>query len=324
MRITYISWAPHCSRSDQTARELGGVSHMVYAGWLGSHPLTVGLKYASQALQTWKLLSHDRPSAVFVMVPPIFAGLAVWLYARLHGVPFILDAHTAAFLHSRWKYWQWLQRWLARRAATTIVTNEHLASLVRAGGGNFTLVPDVPVKFAQIQRPERDARFLIAAVCSFNYDEPVDAMFSAARALPDVQFMMTGNPKDLRPELRADLPANVVLTGFLPDAAYAGLLTTADAVLALTTRDHTMLRAAYEAIYQGTPVIVSDWPLLRAAFDEGAVHVDNSAPGIVGGVRRLQTEYTTVRLGAQQLRERKLERWNTTLFKLRTLAGATA
>src|SRR5262245_29371383 len=28
-RITYISWAPHCSRSDHTARELGGTSHMV-------------------------------------------------------------------------------------------------------------------------------------------------------------------------------------------------------------------------------------------------------------------------------------------------------
>lgn len=25
--IAYISWAPHCSRSDHTARELGGRSH---------------------------------------------------------------------------------------------------------------------------------------------------------------------------------------------------------------------------------------------------------------------------------------------------------
>jgi glycosyltransferase involved in cell wall biosynthesis len=324
MRITYISWAPHCSRSDHTARELGGISHMVYAGWLGSHPLTVGPKYAWQALRTWKLLSRDRPSAVFVMVPPVFAGCTVWLYARLHGVPFILDAHTAAFMHSRWKYWQWLQRWLARRAATTIVTNEYLAASVRDGGGHATLVPDVPVKFAQVQRRDRDHRFLVAAVCSFNYDEPVEAIFSAARALPDVQFVMTGNPNALRPEQRADVPANVILTGFLPDADYAGLLTTADAVMALTTRDHTMLRAAYEAIYQGTPVIVSDWPLLRSAFDEGAVHVENSAAGIAAGVRRLQAEYEKFRPGAQRLRERKLERWNTTLFRLRALVGATA
>jgi glycosyltransferase involved in cell wall biosynthesis len=185
-------------------------------------------------------------------------------------------------------------------------------------------VPDVPVKFAQVQRRDRDHRFLVAAVCSFNYDEPVEAMFNAARALPDVQFVMTGNPKALRPEQKADVPANVVLTGFLPDADYAGLLTTADAVMALTTRDHTMLRAAYEAIYQGTPVIVSDWPLLRSAFDEGAVHVENSAAGIAAGVRRLQAEYETFRPGAQRLRERKLEQWNTTLFRLRALVGATA
>ena len=42
--VLYISWAPHCSRSDNTARELGGESRMVYADWLGSNPLTVGIR----------------------------------------------------------------------------------------------------------------------------------------------------------------------------------------------------------------------------------------------------------------------------------------
>ena len=40
--------------------------------------------------------------------------------------------------------------------------------------------------------------------------------------------------------------------------------------MALTTEDHTMLRGAYEAIYQGTPIIVSNSALLRVAFNEGA------------------------------------------------------
>ena len=87
MRITYISWAPHCSRSDHTARELGGTSHMVYAGWLGSHPLTVGLKYAVQAWRTWRLLFRERPEAVFVMVPPPFgyATAAAAYVAHAHS-----------------------------------------------------------------------------------------------------------------------------------------------------------------------------------------------------------------------------------------------
>ena len=295
---------------------------MVYLGWLGSHPLTVGFKYAGQTWRTWRILSREKPQAVFVMVPPVFAGLAVWLYARVRRIPFVLDAHTAAFLHPRWAGWQWLQQRLSRQAATTIVTNEHLAAVVRQAGGRATLVPDVPVKFASIQPLERTSDFLIAVVCSFNYDEPIEAMLGAARALPDVKFMMTGNPKHLSAELKKALPGNVTLTGFLPDAAYAGLITSADAVMTLTTRDHTMLRAGYEAIYQGTPVIVSNWPVLRAAFDEGAIHVDNTATGIIEGIRTMQREHAATRAGAARLRQRKLDRWAATLAELKAMVSA--
>ena len=256
------------------------------------------------------------------MVPPVFAALVVWAYGALHRAPFVLDAHTAAFLHPRWRAWQWLQRALSRRAATTIVTNEHLASVVREAGGRATLVPDVPIRFAAIEPLARTTEFLVAVVCSFNYDEPVREMLDAARALPGVTFMMTGNPKDLLPELRANRPANVTLTGFLPDAAYAGLLTSADAVMSLTTRNHTMLRAAYEAIYQGTPVIVSDWPLLRSAFDEGAVHVANTSSAIAEGIHKMKRDHAAYRAGAVRLRERKLERWTATLAELRAAVAA--
>ena len=168
---------------------------MVYLGWLGSHPLTIGFKYAGQAWRTWRILRRERPDAVFLMVPPVFAALVVWTYGTLHRVPFVLDAHTAAFLHPRWRAWQWLQRAVSRRAATTIVTNEHLANVVRAGGGRATLVPDVPVRFPAIEPRTRTEKFLVAVVCSFNYDEPVLEMLDAARALPDVTFMMTGQPE---------------------------------------------------------------------------------------------------------------------------------
>ena len=295
---------------------------MVYLGWLGSHPLTIGIKYAGQAWTTWRILRRERPDAVFVMVPPVIAALVVWAYGALHRAPFVLDAHTAAFLHPRWRAWQWLQRTVSRRAATTIVTNEHLASLVREAGGRATLVPDVPIRFAAIEPLARTTKFLVAVVCSFNYDEPVVEMLNAARELPGVTFMMTGNPKPLSAEVKANWPANVTLTGFLPDAAYAGLLTSADAVMALTTRNHTMLRAAYEAIYQGTPVIVSDWPLLRTAFDEGTVHVENTSSAIVEGIRKMERDHATYRAGAVRLRERKLERWTATLAELRAAVTA--
>jgi glycosyltransferase involved in cell wall biosynthesis len=309
MKITFISWAPYCSRSDHIARELGGTSHMVYESRLGSSAATVVFKYAAQAWRTLRLLRSERPDAVFVMTPPVFAVLAVRLYCRRAGIPYVIDTHTAAFLHPRWRHFQWLQDAACRSAATTCVTNEHLAHRVETAGGHATIVRDVPVVYQRIEKFETNGAFAVAVICSFNYDEPIEEIIGAARELSDVDFYVTGNPRNLKTELATSLPPNMKLTGFMSVAAYGGLLSSADAVLTLTTRNHTMLRGAYEAVYQGTPVIVSDWPLLRDAFDAGAVHVQNSAQDIVRGVRDLRQNVDKYRQDVLGLRERKQQEW---------------
>ncbi len=311
-RVTYISWAESCSRSDHTARELGGQSHMVYLPQFGSRASTILLKYLGQWRETARILRDERPDVVFVMTPPLFASFPAFLHAWRYGGRVVLDAHSAAFLHPRWRHLLWLQRWLCRRAATTLVHNPHLAEKVRAAGAVPTLVPDVPVVYGRIEPFPRPQGFTVAVVCSFNYDEPVAAILDAARLVPDVRFFMTGNPKHLSAELASRVPPNVTLTGFLSTEAYGGLLTTADAVMTLTTRDHTMLRGAYEAIYQGTPVIVSDWPILRDFFDEGALHVGETAEAIAAAVRAMQASPEHFRSGAARLRDRKLAAWRET------------
>ena len=312
MKVTYISWAESCSRSDHTARELGGRSFMVYAPQYGSRASTILLKYAAQWRETAAILRREQPDAIFVMTPPVFAALPAFWYAWRRGKRVVLDAHSAAFMHPRWRLFQWLQRLLCRRAATTLVHNDHIAGKVEAAGGRTTLVPDVPIVFDGSGAFARPSGFVVAAVCSFNYDEPVAAIFEAASRLPDVSFFVTGNPKHLAPALAAARPENVTLTGFLSDAAYGSLVSTADAVLTLTTRDHTMLRGAYEAIYQGTPVIVSDWQLLRDAFPEGAAHVDNSPAAIAAAVEDVRAHRERYREGARRQRDAKLERWRAT------------
>jgi glycosyltransferase involved in cell wall biosynthesis len=307
-RISYISWAPHCSRSDHTARELGGTSHMVYWERLGSHPATVWLKYLGQTLETWRILVHERPDAVFVMSPSPIAVLAVYLYCAVTRTPFVIDAHSGAFRNPIWKRLQPMQFWLCRRSSATIVTNEHLADLVQQHGGRTVIVPDVPVQFpsASPAAPNRD--FQVACVTSFGFDEPIEAILDAARQLPDVIFRMTGNPKSA-PERLVDKPSNVLLTGFLSVADYGVLLQSADIVLALTTLEHTMLRGAYEAIYQGTPVIVSDSEVLRSAFDEGALHVNNTPSAIASAITDMRRHHGAYRSAAMRLKGRKERRW---------------
>ena len=252
-RVTYISWAESCSRSDHTARELGGTSHMVYAPGFGSRASTILFKDAAQWRRTAGILAREKPDAVFVMTPPLLAAIPAFWYAWRHGKRVVLDAHSAAFLHPRWRRLQWLQRAMCRRAATTLVHNEHIAELVRSAGGHATIVPDVPIEFPHPEAFLHPRGFTVAAVCSFNYDEPIGEILDAAALLPDVHFFITGNPKHLDPGLASRLPDNVRLTGFLSTEAYGGLLTGADVVLTLTTRDHTMLRGRTRRFTRGPP-----------------------------------------------------------------------
>lgn len=285
---------------------------MVCAASLGSHPATILFKYAVQWIRTARILRREQPDTVFVMTPPVFAALPAFWYAWRRGKNVVLDAHTAAFVMPRWRSFQWLQRMLCRRAVTTLVSNEHLAAAVRSAGGHATLVPDVPVIFRNRDSFPRPTSFSVAVVCSFTFDEPLPAILEAARMLPNVRFFITGDPRHFPLHVARQLPPNATLTGFLSTPAYGGLLADADVVLVLTTLDHTMLRGAYEAIYQGTPVIVSNWPILREAFSEGAIHVDNSADDIVTAIRTVAASPERYRAGAERLRKAKLARWEST------------
>jgi glycosyltransferase involved in cell wall biosynthesis len=312
LRKVFVSWAPNCSRSDAIAREIGATSHMIYNDRMGSHPATVLFKYLWQAVATWKLLHRERAEVAFAMTPPVFAGAALYLYSCFRPLRYVIDVHTAALLMPRWRRLQWLQAFVCKRAATTLVTNDYLAGIVRAGGGHTTTVQDVPVIYPRSQAFAGQPRFTVAVICSYNYDEPIAEILQAAAALQDVQFFFTGDNKRLAASVMATCPPNVAFTGYLSDADYGGLLCDVQAVMSLTTRDHTMLRGAYEAIYQGTPVVVSQWPLLRDAFNSGAVHVDATAVDITRGIQALRDNWAQFKQGAEDLRLRKLQRWEAT------------
>lgn len=323
-RVTYVSWAPHCSRSDHTARELGGTSHMVYWEWLGSHPATVWLKYLGQTLSTWRLLWRERPDAVFVMSPPPTAIPSVYVYCRLRRIPFVVDAHSGVFLTDRWRHFQGFQFWFLRRAATTIVTNEYLAERVRSHGGHATVAADVPVAFGAAGDGAPAVPFTAVFVTSFDRDEPIAEMVRAAALAPDVPFLMTGDSPRAAQLLPAALPPNLTRTGFVDTSTYGTILRQAGVVIALTSDAHTTQRGAFEAIYQGTPVIVSDTALLREEFDSGAVHVANQAAAIAGAVRAVRQDLAGFRIGAERLRARKTARWGETRTALLAAIGGAA
>jgi glycosyltransferase involved in cell wall biosynthesis len=322
--IVFISWAPFCSRSDSIAYRLGGESYMVYSPKWGSRAATILFKYVSQTWRTLRLLLRRHPKVVFAMTPPVIACVPVWLYATLTRRAYVIDAHSGAFVDERWKPLLFLHRFFSRRALTTIVTNQHLAGIVQSWGGHATIVTDVPIKFAEPLPFQRDDRCSMTFVSTFTRDEPVEVFLQAAARLSDIQFFVTGRFQDADPRLLRAKPNNVTFTGFLSDAHYVGLLTGSDAVICLTTADHTMQRGAYEAIYLGRPVITSNFEILRQAFSKGSVFVGNSADEIVDGIRTMRTGLERYQREAQLLRAEKLDRWQHVEYGLRNLLWGSA
>lgn len=317
--ILFVSWAEDCSRSDTIARQLAGKSVMVYSPAWGSRYSTIVAKYLSQTWKTLKLLRDEKPSVVFVMTPPTIACFPAWIHCLLTGTPFIIDAHSGAFLMPRWKRVLFLHRFFSRRARSTLVTNRHLQSVIQAWGAKATIVPDVPVKLPEPRPWPMSSPKNIVLVCTFASDEPVETFLEAARVSPEIQFFITGDSSMADQAMLAGKPANVTLTGFIPRADYAGLLAAADAVMTMTSRDNTMQRGAYESIYLGQPVITTNQPFLRQEFPKGTVHVDLTADGICEGFSRLYAKLDELKREAQELREEKHARWLRVQQEIKTL-----
>ncbi|MDP3712999.1 MAG: glycosyltransferase [Mycobacteriales bacterium] len=213
------------------------------------------------------------------MAPPIpLVALAV-LYRRLPGRRLAIDAHTGAVL--RMHYGNRPNRvlpLLARHSDAVIVTNAPLAGHVERAGTSVLVLHDPPARAAPAEDPDGSVLF----PCAWAPDEPLAAVAEAARSIPRTPFVLTGTPRGAGAQL--DWPPNVTLTGWLPDEDYASHLARCSVVLALTTREHTMQRAGYEALAAGKPLVASATTALRTWFAGGTIFAEHSAADLTAAV----------------------------------------
>ncbi len=279
---------------------------MVYFEFFGSNYFTIILKYLFQLIQTLLILFRDRPDVVFVMNPSVFAGIPVYLYCLIFHARYIIDAHTGAFTDPMWQKVLFLQRFFCQKAILSIITNRGIAQILEGWGAKYLIIPDVPIQCAIARRPDLKGVNNVTLVNTFARDEPLAQFLEATKRLPKVDFFVTGKiGKKTRIFTSPRLP-NVHFTDFLADEDYAGLLQASDLIVVLTTRDHTMQRGAYEAIYYGKPVVTSDWDVLRENFPLGAVFVDNSVSGIAEGISSGLENLEKLDLEAKELKKTKL------------------
>lgn len=314
MKISFIGWVRYQRRNELIAQKLGASVHWITLGGRSVRWQTP-LRYAVHTAQTWRVLQREHPDLIIVQNPPIFCVGVAYFYSRLHGAQYVIDSHTGAFVPP-WSWSRGLHRWLAQRARVTLLHNRDQLADVRGWRGLFFVLEDNPeLAHANGDYP-LSRQFNIAVISSFAPDEPLDAVFDAARILDDVDFYLTGDAGRAGARWLEKMPHNVHPTGYLPYEQYASLLYSTDAVLALTTRDHTLLCGAHEATAVGTPLIVSDWRILCERFPRGTVHTPNTVSGICEGVRRVQREQAALRRDMLTLRTELQADWASKFTKL--------
>lgn len=318
-KLTFIAWVKFDRRSDLVAKHLGADIHYIQVGKRGSI-IQAPFRYIAQTIKTWRILIKENPDIVLTQTPPLFAALAIYVYFLFYNGEFVIDAHSATFLYTSWaKMWR-VHRFLSRRALITIVPNKYLEEMVRDWGCRASRLGFTPGEYPPGEDYPLDKDvFNVVSICSFSEDEPVAEMLEAARRAPDIALYITGNINRLDPELVASKPANCHFTGYLPEEKYVGLLRGVDAVMDLTSWEYTLLMGGYEAIGLGKPLITSKTETLCEYFPIGTVHVENTAEGILEGMRQAQREIEKLRQEVPRLKESLDNEWATNFTELRQL-----
>ena len=154
-RWVAVAWAPYSRRSEMFARELGGKLFCIHYLRFQS-PIHAPFKYILQALRTLQILFKEKSNAIHVQNPPFVCGLVVYFYSLLSGAKFVFEHHSATFDPP----WQWalpIQKFLVRRAAANIVTNQHWADVVKSWGGKTVVMFDPFLELPQGKRAPAEA-----------------------------------------------------------------------------------------------------------------------------------------------------------------------
>jgi hypothetical protein len=299
-RFTMVSWIRDNPRSRDMALALGAQSVFMPWAWHGRSLARTSLGWLRSGLRTWRVVRHvPSGSVVVAMAPPVFCPLVALWAARRRGVHVAIDLHSGGLNDARWRWSFGLMRWAIRQAEAVIVTNPDLLEGQEPGAP--VLVIQDPFWMGgrwEAGSPPKSGPPYAVFPASGAADEPIEALAEAAALLEgEVEIVVTGDHQvgAERPGLR--------LTGFLPAGEFQGLMAHATVVLALTTREATMQRAAYEGLQLGHPLVCSDTRVLRRVLADAAVFVNNTGPAIAAGIREAMARAEQLQAAGAAVRE---------------------
>ena len=280
-RSVFLVWKPegYAFRLHLFARALNAEVLHSYKDRLMGGKVPAPVRYVLQGFDTYRRLKEKRPGLVVVQTPPWPATFTAWLYCRRYGACFITDNHSSTFTDPRWTVFNFIDRFLFKRALCNLAHNHKNLAVLESWGANNPMMLRSPAVRREAILPD-DATVSPELAEQLNTDKlkilyinrftPLNAwqeVFDAARLMPDARFFITGNPADvnLKPE---DIPENVILPGFMPHHSFLKLMDSVDVVLSLTKLKDALAWTYRECLALGKPFVGTNNEVAVANFGE--------------------------------------------------------
>jgi glycosyltransferase involved in cell wall biosynthesis len=316
-KITWISWERQ-RRSVTLASKLA--DEYVELDYAGSRLL----RYSWCLLETARVLLRSRGNVVIVQNPSMILAFYAVLLRPWLGYRLAVDRHTDIYILNEGKgllfhVLRYLSHVTLCKADFTIVTNRELVLAIEESGGKGLILPDpYPEIHSYLDPPPSPPgeQFTIFCVASWSVDEPLETYIAAARSLPDVEFIISGEPRGRHLGLLENLPANVVTTGYLSEREYYRTMASSHGVIAFTSWSATLVCGGYEAVVLGKPFITGNSPALRSYF-QPALFSDGSPQNLVENIDFMRTNYDDLVQKVQRFHTESETKWRAMFDEVR-------
>jgi hypothetical protein len=314
MKQLFIAWVPFQRRSISMQSHFG--YELEFLSFAFKNRLLRPLEYILKAGKTLTLFLRQQPQTIWVQLPPTPILYLAHLYKVFFDrqVKIIADCHNATF-RSPWISFPGTVA-LLNSCDIVLIHNDSVKEQAMANGVNckdLYVLEDPPALVERVttQNQELFPHPWILCPCSFNRDEPIEAVLDAARLTPEITFVLTGKTSRAKGiHDLSNIPPNVNLPGFLLESEFDSLLCNADVILGLTKLDNIQLSVANEAVGASKPMVLANTEILKKLFHKGVIYVDAFDPkSIAQGCREaLLNKYKLTKEVSELILERK-ERW---------------
>jgi hypothetical protein len=316
----FIVWGRETQLSRYLASGLGAELKQVYYKKIGEFNLPTIFRYIFQAAETLMILFYERPRAVIVQNPPVFAPLTCWLYCYLTGAKLAIDSHTAAFLDDKWIRFYSKFKYVAKRASINSCHNFKNLEILKSWGVEPAMVMQFfnptydleklnnPLLNEKIEQALRQSNFPVMMVNRFASDDDWQTVIETAKLMSEAAFFITGDFK-LADVAREKLPANVYLTGYLNHNEFLKLMWRSRVILAFTLRPDTVLWSIREIMALAKPFITTDSEVLRHYFNEVALFTKSDAKELKDKILQAKNQEEEIREKIKIFLENDKKRW---------------